>query len=470
MKEHYRLLCTSCGTDIPDVGVVIRCPKCGGLLEYAFEIEYLRRVDFKDPFTFWRYAPVLPKVQEMVTLGEGGTTLHSANRLGEKIGLRNFYLKDETRNPTSSFKDRVAALIISDAIGKGFESLVCATNGNQGASLSAYCAKVNMACHLVVPRDLDMGKLAQMIVYDAHLEEAGVSIEEAITRSERLVEETGWYQATTELNPLSVEALKTISIEITEQLHVPDWVIVAMGSGTTIHAIWKGFKELEEMGKIDRKPRLIGVQAIGCAPIARAFKLGVDNPIEIEKAETEAVAIKVSSPLYGQSALSILKASSGLAVSVTDEDMLAAEKEIAKMEGIFAEPASAATVACLKHLVEGGEIDKGDSVVSLITSSGLKTDDILRTLSKHRKSAGIGFSLATKEQILRTIQRKKTYGYDLWKGIGKEMTIGAIYQHISDLEKRGLITSVAEGKRRYLKLTERGGRVLHVLDELRNLL
>lgn len=440
------------------------------MMEYAFDGDYLKKVEFSGSLTFWRYRPVLPEVIEPISLGEGGTPLREAKRLGEALGLDRLLLKDETRNPTNSFKDRSASLIVSDAAGKGFDAVVCATNGNHGASLAAYSAKADITCHLIVPRTMDMGKLAQMIVYDAQVEEDGDAIEDAIARAVSLAEEIGWYQATTELNPLSIEALKTIPYELAEQDPVPDWMVVAMGSGATLHAIWKGFRELEVMDILENKPRLVGVQAAGCAPIAEAFRQGDSQPVDVDMAVTEATAIRVAAPLYGRAALDALRASGGLAVSVTDEEMLEAEKELARSEGIFAEPASAATVACLRRLVEAGEIDRGESVVSLITSSGLKTNDILRSLSRRRRSPGMVSKLATKERILSTIARRKTYGYDLWNSMGRAMTLGAIYQHLSGLEKRGLISSHAEGKRRYLRITERGKRVLAALDDLRSLL
>ena len=470
MMPRYRLSCSSCGSETDGEQVVSRCPKCGGILEFVFEIEYLKTVKFRGAFTFWRYRPVLPEVPKPISLGEGGTPLHEARRLGEALGLERLLLKDETRNPTNSFKDRSASLIISDAAGNGFDAVVCATNGNHGASLAAYSARVDIACHLIVPRAMDIGKLAQMIAYDAHIEEAGDSIEDAIARATRLADETGWYQATTELNPLAVEALKTLPFELAEQAPVPDWMVVAMGSGATIHAVWKGFRELEEMAVIAERPRLVGVQAAGCSPIAEAFRLGEDRPADVDIVATEATAIRVAAPIYGRVALKALRESGGLAVSVTDEEILASEKEIARSEGIFVEPASAATVACLRRLIEAGEISRSDSVVSLITSSGLKTDDILQSLSRRRKSPGMGSRLATKERILGTIQRRRTYGYDLWKSMGRKMTLGAIYQHLSDLEKRGLISSYSEGKRRYLKITDRGSRVIAALEELRSLL
>ena len=470
MAGSYTLRCSRCGGEAEEREGPMECTKCGGALEYRFDPDYLRSVAFKGPMAFWRYRPVMPSVARPVSLGEGGTPLHESKRLGEALGLDGLYLKDETMNPTNSFKDRSASLIISDVVGKGFDSVVCATNGNHGASLAAYSAKVDVECHLIVPRTLDLGKLAQMMAYDANLEEAGDDIEEAIQKAVAIASDTGRYQATTELNPLSVEALKTISYELMEQEMVPDYMVVAIGSGVTIHSIWKGFKELEERGEIEEKPRLIGVQASGCAPISEAYLAGKETPVRVDEATTEATAIKVAQPRYGELALRALRDSGGLSISVTDSEMLEFEKELARSEGIFAEAASAATVACVRPLIDDGRIDRGDTVVSLITSSGLKTNDILQSLNRRRKSPRMGAKLATKERILRDISRRKTYGYALWKGMGRKMTLGAVYQHLSDLEERGLIVSHTVGKRRYLEITERGLKVLSALDELNILL
>ena len=429
-----------------------------------------KKISFNGPINFWRYRPVLPSVQNIVSLGEGGTPLQKAERLAESLHFKNLYLKDETRNPTSSFKDRSASLILSDAKSRGYDSIVCATNGNHGASVSAYSAKVDINANLVVPNVVDLGKLAQMMMYDAKIVQHGTTIEEAIERAVELEKEMEWYQATTELNPLSIEGLKTISYEIVEQEGVPDWVIVAMGSGATLHAIWKGFLEMESLGIIDRKPSLIGVQAEGCAPISNAYNEGSETPLVQEKGETTASAIRVKDPLYGKLALDALNDSNGFAVSITDEAMVEAGKEIARNEGIFAEPASSAPVACLKLKSVQDKIAPDAKIICLVTSSGLKTDDILKNLTKRKKSPRLGSRLATKERILRVIDQQPTYGYAIWKSIGSSMTIGAVYQHLTDLEKRGLVKSTQEGKRKLLEITERGKRALQALDDLQVLL
>ena len=470
MKPRVNLVCTECGYAYSSDSGRTSCERCGGILEYIWDEEYLRSVEFSGELKFWRYKPVLPPVKKQVSLGEGGTPLQEAQRLAESLGLKNLFLKDETRNPTNSFKDRSASLIVSDASGKGFSSLVCATNGNHGASVAAYSAKADISCHLVVPKAMDIGKLAQMMVYNAEIVESGETIEEAIGRARILEKQMGWYQATTELNPLSVEGLKTIAYEIAEQKGDPMWVVVAMGSGVTISAIWKGFKELKSMGRIKTLPRLIGVQAKGCSPIVSAFELGKDEPTTITRGETEAAAIRVSKPIFGGLALRSIDESGGFATSINDEDMLVAGREIAKLEGIFAEPASAATVACLRQLVQSGKIDRRDRITCLITSSGLKTDDILQSLNKRRKSLGLGSMLTTKEKIMRHIASGSTYGYEIWKAIGKGMTIGAVYQHITDLENKGLVSSIVKGKRKYYEITDRGKRVLAALNDLQVLL
>ncbi|MGD0804109.1 MAG: threonine synthase [Candidatus Bathyarchaeia archaeon] len=470
MKPRVNLVCTECGYVFLSDSGKNRCEKCGGILEYIWDEEYLKTVKFTGELKFWRYKPILPSVKKPVSLGEGGTPLQEAQRLAEALSLKQLALKDETRNPTNSFKDRSAALIVSDALGKGFSSLVCATNGNHGASVAAYSAKANIACHLIVPKALDIGKLAQMMVYNAEIVESGEMIEESISRAITLEEEMGWYQATTELNPLSIEGLKTIAYEIVEQKGEPDWMFVAMGSGVTISSLWKGFKELETMERIRKLPRLVGIQAKGCSPIVSAFDTGEDAPKPIEHGETEATAIRVSRPIFGELALKALRESKGFAVTVSDEDMLAAGREIARLEGIFAEPASAATVASLSNLVNAGKIDRSDRVICLITSSGLKTDDILQSLTKRKRSQGLGSMLTTKEKILRHISSGETYGYEIWKTVGKGMTIGAVYQHIADLDERGLISSSLRGKRRYYEITDRGRRTLSALDDLQVLL
>jgi threonine synthase len=255
-----------------------------------------------------------------------------------------------------------------------------------------------------------------------------------------------------------------------EQFGIPDCFVVSMGSGGTIYSIWKGFKELQALKNIDKLPRMIGVQAQGCAPIAEAHLKNISKPVTISKPSTQALGILVRNPLNGKGALQAIKESKGAAITVQDSEIFAAEQEIARLEGIFAEPSSSATIAALKKLVHQGVIDKEDTVVCLITGSGLKATDVLQALAKKRKTAVVGLELSTKEKILRILSQRDTYGYSLWKNIGKTMTRAAIYQHLNNLSNRGLVISYKKEGRKYFKITKRGKRVLHAIDELKTLL
>ena len=462
------LRCTQCSAVLKPYPPRYRCPECGGLLEYELDYEKLKDRSFQGGFNFWRYRSFLPDVKNVASMREGGTPLHKAERLGGRIGLKHLYLKDETRNPTNSFRDRSAALLVSNALDLNYECMVCATNGNLGASLSAYCAKYGLVCHVIIPKIVDMGKLAQMLIYDAVIEEYGETVDSSIERAEKLAEETGWYQATPELNPLTLEAQKTIAFEVYEQFGVPDWFVVSMGSGGTIYSVWKGFKELLKLGKIDKLPKMLGVQAEGCSPIVSSY-LKVKRRAS-RRPLTHAIGILVKKPIQLNLALKAIEESKGMAVAVTDNEIFSAEQEVAKLEGVFAEPASSGTIAALSKLRERSKIGEDETVVCLITGSGLKATDILQALSKRRKTAVVGAEFSTKEKILRILDQREAYGYEVWKLLGKTMTRPAVYQHLNELYDRGLISLRLKGGKKYFVITERGRRVLQAIDELKALL
>ena len=460
--------CVSCGRRIDANGPPIaKCPACGGILEYAINAEKIRDTKFTGEFTFWRYRSLLPKVKNIASMKEGGTPLYKASHLSEEFGVKALYLKDETRNPTNSFRDRSAALLVSNILDLKMKAAVCATNGNMGAALAAYSARYEINCHVIVPRMVDMGKLAQMLVYDATIEEYGETVDEAIKRAEILAQETGWYQATPELNPLVIEAQKTIAFEVAEQFGVPDWFIVSMGSGGIAYSIWKGFRELYDLDMIDSLPKILGVQAKGCSPIVNAY---LKSERQIEKPFTHAIGILVANPLQKELALKAINDSGGSALAVSDQKIFAAEQSIARLEGIFAEPASSGTIAALRKAREESLISSDESVVCLITGSGLKATDVLQALSKRRKSAMLGAELSTKEKILRLLSSKDRYGYELWKDLGKIMTRPAIYQHLNDLLNKGLVTYYIEDGKKYFRITERGRDVLQAIDKVKILL
>lgn len=462
------LECTECKSTGESYPPRHRCPKCGGLLEYKFDYERLEDVSFAGELTFWRYRNLLPEVKNLATMREGGTPLHKAKRLAKQFSLEHLYLKDETRNPTNSFRDRGAALLVSNALDLDCAAVLCATNGNLGASLSAYCAKYGIICHAIIPRIVDMGKLAQMLIYDAIIEEYGETVDKSIERAEKLAEETGWYQATPELNPLIVEAQKTIAFEVAEQLGVPDWFVVSMGSGGTIYSVWKGFQELYELDRIEKLPRMVGIQAEGCSPIVDAYHRHERR--KPTKHLTRAIGILVEKPIRLRLAMQAIEQSDGTATSVSDEEIFSAEQEVARLEGVFAEPASSGTIAALRKLRSQSTIDDDETVVCLITGSGLKATDVLQALSKKRKAAIVGAEFSTKEKILRILNQKEAYGYELWKLLGRIMTRSAVYQHLNELSDRGLTSSYIKEKKRYFAITWRGKRVLQAINEIKILL
>jgi len=325
------LKCSRCSATFGPYPPRHRCSKCGGPLEYVYDLRRLRGAKFTRLRGIWRYASLLPQTEHRVTLGEGGTPLHKAARLTDRLKLKEVYLKDETRNPTNSFRDRSAALMVSNAIDLGYSHVVCASNGNMGASIAAYCAKSGLTAHVIVPRNVDVGKLVQMVMYNARIEEYGDTVDESIVRAERLVEETGWYQATPELNPLTIEAQKTISYEVAEEVGDVGWFIVPVGSGGTLYSIWKGMREAVELGMLESAPKMVGVQARGCSPIVDAHVEGVLKPTP--KPATMALGILVRNPLNAELAIRAVKESGGVMVEVSDREILRAERELARLEG-----------------------------------------------------------------------------------------------------------------------------------------
>ncbi len=464
------LKCVQCHTEFPIYPPKDTCDKCGGILEYTVISRKNHAKTFSGKLRFWRYESLLPPVQNIMSLGEGGTPLHKAERLETKLGLRQLYLKDETRNPTNSFRDRAAALLTSNALDLKYDTVICATNGNLGASMAAYSAKAGLTFHAIVPKLVDVGKLAQMLVYDAVIEEYGETVDDSISKAQIFANETGCYQATAGLNPLIIEAQKTIAYEVYEQMGVPDWFIVPVGGGGTIYSIWKGFKELKELRMTKSLPRMIGIQPKGCAPITETFMKKSSKLVKISKPSTRALAVLVVNPIYGRLAIGAIEESHGTTSAVSDPDILEAELQIAKFEGIFAEPASSASIAALRGLIDDGKICRSESVVCLITGSGLKATDILHAVTKKRKTAVLGLEISTKEKILRILDQRDTYGYDIWKKLGKTMTRAAIYQHLNELLAKGMITAYFKDGKKFLRITQRGRKVMHAIDDLKILM
>jgi threonine synthase len=316
--------------------------------------------------------------RSMVTLSEGGTPLLSCPALAGLIGLRRLYVKDESRNPSGAFKDRPMAVGISKARELGKSSVTTASSGNAAASLATYAAKAGIRSYIFIPENTPAGKVTQALVNGGTLVKVRGSYSNAYALARQASERFGWMNITTTfLNPYAIEGDKTIAYELYRQMDrgVPDWILIPTGAGPLLFGIYKGFQELRRLGLCDRIPRMCAVQAEGCAPIVRAFQAGEDTISAWENPET--IASAIADPLKGyeqdgELVLRILRESRGAAVGVTDAGIRDALLELARSEGIYAEPSAAAPIAGLRKMVAEGTIDENSSVVCVVTGHGLK--------------------------------------------------------------------------------------------------
>ncbi|MFX1424841.1 MAG: pyridoxal-phosphate dependent enzyme [Promethearchaeota archaeon] len=436
------------------------------LKQKFFEIEPINK--------FWDFKFAFPQIEDdyIVSLGEGGSPFRSSKKFGEKLGLKFLYFKDETQNPTNSFKDRAAALLVSHARSWDYKKIICASNGNQGASLAAYTSVEGMGCLNIIPKIIDVGKKAQMIAYNSELEVIGETVDEAIESLVLRKDVKDFYQGTPDLNPLTLEAQKTIAYEIVKQVEDPNWILIPMGSGELLVSLWKGFYELLNANIIKKFPKLVGVQSQLLSPIVNEFfeKKEVKQNIEIQK--SLALGILVKKPIYKDLAIRCIKKSGGTVLSIPEDNILNSIDKLIRYEGIFAEPASALTVAALQLLNQKNIFRINDKIVCIITGSGLKAPYVLEAISSQTKTAGKGSIIITKLKILSQISLssiKGISGTKIQEIIGN-ISLAAVYQHLKELESKGLISRKKEGKNVFYFITEDGKKVLDILDVLITLL
>lgn len=395
------LKCLKCGKEhAPTKGLYV-CKKCGGKLDIFYDYDAIGEKVSKEglvrrPPGVWKYAEFLPITdrKNIVTLGEGGTPLLEAKNLARELGMKHLWLKDETRNPTSSFKDRPMSVGVSKAVEFGAKVVVTASSGNAAIALSAYSAKAGIECYTFVPADVPSPKLAQLSIYGAQVVKAkpkGIG-DPSYKLMRMAYERYGWHPVPScgAFNPYHPEGSKTISYEICEQLgwQAPDWVVVPVGAGTLLSGNAKGYFEFERLDFVERIPRLAAIQAEGCAPLVKAFKDGTP-PYKIptwENPRTVAGGLVDPYPWDADTAIPAIKTSKGTAEVVSDEEILAAEKLLAGAEGMFAEPSGAAGFAGLRKLLETGLVDRSDVVVVEITGGGLKDQKIAMQLVKEPPS------------------------------------------------------------------------------------
>src|SRR5689334_3812283 len=358
------------------------CLECGKPLLVRYDLKLAAESLTKESLVgrapdLWRYREVLPVDSDdhVVTLGEGFTPLLHASRLGASLGMAELYIKDEGQNPTQSFKARGMTAAVSMAKELGVKKLAVPSAGNAAGALAAYAAQAGMEAHIFMPKDTPRANVIECEQTGAHVTLMDGLITDCGAEVGRRKEAEGWFDVSTLKEPYRIEGKKTMGYEVAEQLNweLPDVIIYPTGGGTGLIGMWKAFYEMERMGWIDSKrPRMVTVQAAGCAPIVRAFEEGKRFADEFPNAATTASGLRVPKAIGDFLILDALRESGGTAIAVTDDELIAATREIGASEGVFCAPEGAACLPALRKLIETGEVKSSDRVVLFNTGSGVK--------------------------------------------------------------------------------------------------
>ncbi len=384
-SSFTHLECSRCRAALPADRLQNLCA-CGGPLLARYDLASAKNSLRPDNLagrtnTLWRYAEVLPgKASEAVSLGEGGTPLVPLRALGKELGLPNLYLKDESFNPTGSFKARGLAVAVSQARALGARKLAIPTAGNAGGALAAYASRAGLEAHVFMSRDAPAANQLECRAHGAHLVLVEGLISDCARRLAEGKERNGWFDVSTLNEPYRIEGKKTLSYELYEQLggQLPGAILYPTGGGVGLIGMWKAFAEMQKLGWIgSERPKMIAVQASGCAPIVRAYEQGKSESEPWPRAETLAAGLRVPKALGDFLVLDAIRESRGAAVAVEDEEILAAVRRLAQQEGILACPEGAATLAALPGLLAQRVLQPADRIVLLNTGSGLKYLDVL---------------------------------------------------------------------------------------------
>ena len=379
MKYVLGAKCTRCGAEYEALPTITTC-KCGGILDIQYNYSAIRDrfspagLEQNRDWSMWRYRPFLPVEEDSPAppLRVGWSPLYKADRLSKVLGLRTLYIKDDGQNPTASLKDRASAMAVVKAREAGADTIACSSTGNAASSLAGNAAAAGLATYIFVPSRAPKGKVAQLMIFGATVISVDGSYEDTFALSKAAIDRWGWYNRNAAINPYLSEGKKTVSFELMEQLHwqVPDYVALSVGDGCTIAGVWKGLRDLYETGFIDRLPKLLSVQAEGCCPLNRALQTG--EPWSPMEENTLADSIAVGVPRNADKALNAVRESGGIAVNVSDEEILAAMRLLGRTQGVFGEPAGVTGTAGVKKALELGLIDPDATVVSIVTGNGLK--------------------------------------------------------------------------------------------------
>ncbi len=369
--------CVSCKEEYDDDQIIYTCPKCGNILEAVPDFDVDKSIFDGRRQTVWKYKECIPVDEsKIVSLEEGGTPFVHCDKLGDELGI-DLYVKVEGSNPTGSFKDRGMTVGMTKAMELGVHTVGCASTGNTSASLAAYAARGGLRCVVFLPSGkVALGKLAQAMFHGAEVFSVDGNFDEALEAMTQLALEKHLYLLNS-INPFRLEGQKTIGYEIVHDLgwQSPDRIMLPVGNAGNISAIWKGVSEFKEAGFIDDLPMMTGIQAEGASPIYNSFKKKSMDMTPVENPETVATAIRIGAPVSSIKALHAIYDSNGYCETVSDEEILDAQKYLARTEGIGVEPASAASIAGLRKLVDEGVVDKGEKVVCVVTGHVLKDPD-----------------------------------------------------------------------------------------------
>ncbi|MCU1666647.1 MAG: threonine synthase [Pseudonocardiales bacterium] len=375
------LSCRECGHQIP-LAAEFACPQCFGPLEVAYDFGTVTRESIEaGPKSIWRYQQLLPvpsTVREHPNTDPGLTRLIKADRLGAALGLRNLWVKDDTGNPTHSFKDRVVAVALAAARELGFSVLACPSTGNLANAVAAAAARAGWDSIVLIPSSLEQAKVLTTAVYDGTLIAVDGNYDDVNRLATELAaEHEDWAFVNVNVRPYYAEGSKTLGYEVAEQLgwRLPEQIVVPVASGSQLTKVDKGFTELGSLGLVEPTPyRVFGAQATGCSPVAKAFEDGHDV-VQPVRPDTIARSLAIGNPADGPYVLDTVRRTGGAVAHVSDAEVVDGIRLLARTEGVFAETAGGVTVATAKKLIEAGKLDPDAETVLLITGDGLKTLD-----------------------------------------------------------------------------------------------
>ncbi|MEA2683641.1 MAG: threonine synthase [Chloroflexota bacterium] len=394
MGHVKSLICRECQSEFEPQATHV-CDLCFGPLEVRYDQAELARTVSREsieagPNSLWRYRALLPVEGDapLVTLGEGMTPLVHAQRLGAELGLSNLYIKNETVNPTNSFKDRVVSVAVNWARANGFDTMACASTGNLANSVAAYSARAGMRCFVFIPADLEASKVLTTSVFAPNLVAVEGNYDEVNRLCSELADSYHWAFANINVRPFYAEGSKTLTYETAEQLgwKLPDEIVIPIASGCQFVKHNKAIQELIELELVDggKYPRLTGAQALGCSPVATAFKDG--EPVRPVRPNTIAKSLAIGNPSDGKYVINIANGTGGTVETVTEEEIVEAIELLAQTEGIFAETAGGVTIGVLRKLAKAGRWKGDETVVAYVTGHGFKTIEVIPNLERHRRT------------------------------------------------------------------------------------